>query len=347
LKSPFTALVFLKKPIKIEKLTIPHVNTTTPSGDSGMNALTLTPSTYASFMHAGDVEANGLRFHFEVGGPSDGPTVLLIMGLGAQMLLWTEAFCAGLIEQGFRVIRFDNRDIGLSSKIRHKGPRMNTLKMMGRFTFGLKNEGSPYTLVDMAEDASHLITALGLPAVHVIGASMGGMIAQILAATHPDQVKSLNLLFTSNNRALLQPPGFKQIKALIGRPAALDEDTMVNHSANVFRTIGTPAHMDMEKTRQFTRLLYRRSFSPAGVVQQYMAILCTGSLTGYDKQIKASTLVVHGSEDRLIPPSHGRAVKKAIRGARFELMDGMGHDIPDAYAPKLAQVFGQHISANG
>lgn len=311
-----------------------------------MHALTFTPSQYASFMHATDVEASGLKFHVEIGGPSDGPTVLLIMGLGAQMLLWTEKFCDQLIEQGFRVIRFDNRDIGLSSKIRHKGPRLNTLKMMGRFALGLPNAGAPYTLVDMAEDTSALIKALGLPSVHVIGASMGGMIAQILAAKHPEQVKTLNLLFTSNNRALLPPPGFKQMKALIGRPAGFDEETMVNHSANVFRTIGTPDQMDMQKTRDFTRMLYRRSFSPAGVMQQYMAILCTGSLTGYNRQIKAPTLVVHGSADRLLPPSHGRAVKKAIQGARFELMHGMGHDIPDAYAPKLADTFGQHIKAH-
>jgi pimeloyl-ACP methyl ester carboxylesterase len=317
----------------------------TPCGAAPMNALSLTPSTYTSFMHAGEVDANGLTFHFEVGGPENGPTVLLIMGLGAQMLLWSETFCDALIQQGYRVIRFDNRDIGLSTKIRDKVPRLNTLKMMGRFALGLKNHGAPYTLVDMAEDTSHLIKALKLDAVHVIGASMGGMIAQILAAEHPEQVKSLNLLFTSNNRALLPPPGLAQMKALIGRAPALDEDSMVRHSAKTFAVIGTPGHVDPVKTQAFTRLLYRRSFSPLGVMQQYFAILCTGSLTHYDKKIKAPTLVVHGELDKLIPPAHGRAVAKAIKGARFELVKGMAHDIQDAYAPQLAALFLQNIKA--
>lgn len=310
-----------------------------------MRALTFMPSQYASFMHATEVEANGLKFHVEVGGPKDGPAVLLIMGLGAQMLLWTEAFCEQLIGQGFRVIRFDNRDIGLSSKIKHKGKRLNHLKLMLKLNLGLSSSGSAYTLIDMAEDASQLISALGLQKVHVIGASMGGMIGQILAANHPEQVKSLNLLFTTNNRALLPPPGFKQLSALIGRPKAHDEETMVEHSARVFSIIGTPHHVDPVQTREFTRKLYRRSFSPIGVMQQYGAILCTGSLTRFDRNIKAPTLVVHGSEDRLIPPSHGRAVTKAIKGAKFALIEGLGHDIPDSYAGTLAHTFGQHIKA--
>lgn len=311
-----------------------------------MNALTLSPSVYAPFMQAGEVEANGLTFHFEVGGPADGETVLLIMGLGAQMLVWTDHFCELLIKQGFRVIRFDNRDIGLSSKIRKKYKRLNNLTLMARLSLGLKTQGAPYTLIDMAEDTSHLISALGLQKVHVIGASMGGMIGQILSATHPEQVKSLSLLFTSNNRALLPPPGFKQLKALIGRPAAHDEETMTRHSARVFSIIGTPGHVDPVKTQEFTRKLYRRSFSPVGAMQHYFAVLCTGSLTEYDRKINTPTLVVHGSEDRLLPPSHGKAVAKAIKGARFELIRGMGHDIPDAYAPRLAETFARHIKAN-
>jgi pimeloyl-ACP methyl ester carboxylesterase len=173
-----------------------------------MDHLALAPSEHSSLMHAGEVEANGLTLHFEVGGDPAGEPVLLIMGLGAQMLHWTETFCAGLIQQGYRVIRFDNRDIGLSGKFRGRVPRPNALKLMGRFSLGLSTPAaSGYTLLDMAEDTSQLIRALKLDRVHVIGASMGGMIAQILAASHPEQVRSLGLLFTSNNRALLPPAG--------------------------------------------------------------------------------------------------------------------------------------------
>ncbi|MEC7120412.1 MAG: alpha/beta hydrolase [Pseudomonadota bacterium] len=312
-----------------------------------MNALVFRPSAYAPFMRASEVEANGLTFHFEVGGEQHQPTVLLIMGLGAQMLLWTETFCQHLIESGFRVIRFDNRDIGLSSKIRKKNKRLNTMALMGKFAVGLRNHGAPYTLYDMAEDTSKLIDALQLDQVHVIGASMGGMIAQILAAKHPEQVKSLNLLFTSNNRAFLPPPGYKQLKALIGRPKGHDEDSMVEHATRLVTTIGSPNHVDLDKARDLTRLLYRRSFSPAGVMQQYLAILCTGSLVEVDRRIQKPTLVLHGSHDKLLPPSHGRAVAKAIHGAKFRLIDGMGHDIPDAFAPKLAALYARHMKLHG
>ncbi len=312
-----------------------------------MNTLTFRPSPYAAFMQASEVDANGLTFHFEVGGNPEHPTILLIMGLGAQMLLWTETFCQQLIERGFRVIRFDNRDIGLSSKIRKKNQRLNTLKLMGRFSLGLSSQGSPYTLYDMAEDASQLIDALKLDSVHVIGASMGGMIAQILAAKHPEQVKTLNLLFTSNNRALLPPPGYRQLQALIGKPKGHDEDSMVEHAAHLVTMIGSPQHLNLDKSRAFTRVLYRRSFSPAGVMQQYLAVLCTGSLAAIDRQIRKPTLILHGSCDKLVTPAHGRAVAKAIHGAKFKLIDGMGHDIPDALAPKLAELYTRHMQLHG
>ena len=312
-----------------------------------MNTLAFRPSPYSAFMQASEVDANGLTFHFEVGGNPAHPTVLLIMGLGAQMLLWKDLFCEQLIAQGFRVIRFDNRDIGLSSKIRKKNKRLNTVKLMGRFTLGLSSQGAPYTLYDMAEDTSHLIDALGLGSVHVIGASMGGMIAQILTAKHPEQVKSLNLLFTSNNRALLPPPGFKQLNALIGKPKGHDEESMIEHAAHLVKTIGSPQYIDLEKSREFTRLLYRLSFNPAGVMQQYLAVLCTGSLVAIDRQIRKPTLVLHGSCDKLVPPSHGRAVAKAIHGAKFRLIDGMGHDTPDALVPTLLGHYVRHMKLHG
>lgn len=316
-----------------------------------MNALSnLKPSQYCALMQESQVDiGNGLKLHVEIGGMQSGndqqETILLIMGLGAQMLIWPDYFCEALINAGYRVIRFDNRDIGLSSKIRHKGPRLNQLKLMGRFTLGLPNEGAPYTLYDMAEDVSNLMDALHLEQAHVIGASMGGMIAQILAAKYPQKVQTLNLLFTSNNRAFLPPPYPKQFLSLIGRPKSTDEEGMVAHSIKLFTNIGSPGYVNREEAQQTARKLYRRSFHPAGVMQHFLAVLCTGSLTDIDRQIKQPTMVVHGSEDRLLPPSHGRAVAKAIKGAKFELIEGMGHDIPQFFVPQLVKLFTQNIQA--
>ncbi|XID75746.1 alpha/beta fold hydrolase [Alkanindiges sp. WGS2144] len=313
-----------------------------------MNTISnLKPSQYCELMQESKVDiGNGIQLHVEIGGMENTQTILLIMGLGAQMLIWPDYFCEALIKQGYRVVRFDNRDIGLSSKIRHKGPRLNQLKLMGRFALGLPNKSTPYTLYDMAEDTSRLMDALHIEKAHVIGASMGGMIAQILAATYPEKVQTLNLLFTSNNRAFLPPPFPKQFLSLMGRPKSTTEDGMVAHSVKLFSTIGSPGHLDIEEAQEFARKLYRRSFHPAGVVQQFLAILGTGSLAKLDHSIKQPTLVVHGSADRLLPPSHGRAVARAIKNARFELVDGMGHDIPKYFVPQLLQLFDQHIQAH-
>lgn len=304
------------------------------------------PSPYASFLQETKIKlSNGQELHVETGGNPQHPSILLIMGLGAQMLLWPEEFCKQLIDAGYHVIRFDNRDIGLSSKIRKKGIRLNRLKLMARFAAGLKNEGAPYTLYDMAEDVSLLIDALKLEKVHVVGASMGGMISQILAAKYPNKIASVSLLFTSNNQRFLPPPFPKQLFSLIGKPKSHSEEDMILHSIKLFNNIGSPGHINQVEIAQFARTLYRRSFNPAGVLQQFLAILCTGSLLHLDKQIQQPTIVVHGSLDRLLPPAHGRAVAKAIPNAKFELIEGMGHDIQPYFIPKLVHIFTQHIQS--
>lgn len=310
------------------------------------SALQLQSSPYTSFMQETKVDlGNGIQLHVEMGGNPEHPTILLIMGLGAQMLFWPDFFCKSLIDQGYQVIRFDNRDIGLSSKVRHKGPRLNTMKMMGRFAFGLQNQGAPYNLFDMADDAALLIERLGLEKINIIGASMGGMIAQILAAKYPEKIEKIGLLFTSNNQPLLPPPFPKQLFSLIGKPESHDEEGIINHSLKIFKTIGSPGYLNQVEAMQTARKLYQRSYHPAGVLQQFLAILCTGSLLKLDKQIQKPTLVVHGSCDRLLPPSHGRAVAKAIEGAKFELIQGMGHDIPPHFIPQLSGLFAHHFKS--
>ena len=308
------------------------------------SALQYNTSPYAPFMQETKVDlGNGIQLHVEIGGDDTHPTIILIMGLGAQMLFWPDFFCKSLIDQGFRVIRFDNRDIGLSSKVRYKGPRLNTFKLMGRFAFGLTNQGSAYDLYDMADDVALLIDRLGLDRAHIIGASMGGMIAQIVAAKYPDKIDKVGLLFTSNNQPFLPPPFPKQLFSLIGKPASNDEEGIVKHSLKVFNTIGSPGYLNQVEVMSTARKLYQRSYHPAGVLQQFLAILCTGSLLQIDKQIQKSTLVVHGSKDRLLPFSHGKAVSKAIAGAKFELIEGMGHDMPAHFIPQLSGLFAKHF----
>lgn len=308
------------------------------------SALQFKASPYTTFMQETKVDlGNGIQLHVESGGNPEHPTILLIMGLGAQMLFWPDFFCKSLIDQGYHVIRFDNRDIGLSSKVRHQGPRLNTMKMMGRFAFGMPNQGAPYNLFDMANDVALLIERLGLDKINIIGASMGGMITQILAAKYPEKIEKVGLLFTSNNQPLLPPPFPKQLFSLIGKPESHDEDGIINHSLKVFKTIGSPGYLNQVEAMQMARKLYQRSYHPAGVLQQFLAILCTGSLLKLDKQIQKPTLVVHGSRDRLLPPSHGKAVAKAIQGAKFELIQGMGHDIPPHFIPQLSGLFAHHF----
>jgi pimeloyl-ACP methyl ester carboxylesterase len=310
------------------------------------SALKFKDSPYTSFMQETKITlSNGIELHVEIGGKSSDPAILLIMGLGAQVLFWPDFLCKSLIDQGFRVIRFDNRDIGLSSKIQHKGPRLNTLKLMGRFTLGLKNQGAPYTLYDMAEDCALLIDQLQLDKVHVVGASMGGMIAQILASQYPDKVQSLILLFTSNIQPFLPIPRPKQLFSLIGKPESTSENDIINHTLKVFQTIGSPGLVNPLETLQIAQKLYQRSYYPLGVLQQFLAILCTGSLLQLDKQIQQPTLVVHGACDRLLPPGHGKAVAKAIPGAKFELIEGMGHDIPPHFIPYLSGLFAHHFKS--
>lgn len=308
-------------------------------------ALEFQPSPYADFMRECKVTLpNQQTLHVEIGGNPEHPTIVLIMGLGAQMLIWSDAFCKQLINAGFQVVRFDNRDIGLSSKIRRKGVRLNTLKLMGRFSLGLKNEGAPYTLYDMAEDVNLLLDALQLKQVYVIGASMGGMIAQILAAKHPEKVIKLGLLFTSNNQPLLPPPYPKQLMCLIGRVESHDEQNIIRHSIKLFNAIGSPNHINQVEIAAAAKKLYQRSFYPAGVLQHFLAVLCTGSLRDIDKQIHQPTIVIHGRQDRLLPPAHGKAVAKAIKNAKFELIDGMGHDLAPYFIPTLVQHFVQHFN---
>ncbi len=281
----------------------------------------------------------------EVGGNPNNPPLLLVIGLGSQMVFWSDNFINRLIEAGFFVIRFDNRDSGLSSKIKIPGlPRAKHLKMMLRVQAGLSNKGEPvaYNLVDMAEDTARLIKTLNLPKVNVMGASMGGIIAQILSARYPNRISHLITLFSTTNRRFLPPPKPKQFVTLFKRPESHSQKDSIRHSVWFMKTVGTPGHVNVKEVREIAKIRYNRNFHPLGTLQQLNAILATGSISKYSKLIKAPTLVLHGSKDGLVPASSGRDVAKTIPNAKFHLIDGMGHDIPDYYQPHIVQVIREH-----
>lgn len=281
----------------------------------------------------------------EAGGNPKNPPLLLIMGLGSQMVFWSTPFVMQLVKAGFFVIRFDNRDIGCSSKVmRSDLPKVSVLKMMVRHQIGLSNHHLPvaYTLYDMAEDTHQLLQALKLDKVNILGGSMGGMIAQIVAGKYPECIDHLVLLFTSTNQSRQFPPKPMQLSILFDKPQDTSEAASVKHGLKFVSTVGSPGHIDTDKVKKMIRMRYKRSHHPLGALQQLHAVLATGSVSKFSKRIKAPTLVLHGSKDGLILPSHGRKVAKTIKNAKFVSIEGMGHDLAEYFQPFLVESIRQH-----
>lgn len=312
-----------------------------------LTAFDFQPSPISDFMQTATVDiGESMSLCVEVGGDPKNPPLLLIMGLGSQLIFWPDSFIKALIEAGFFVIRFDNRDIGLSSKVARPFPRfpVNNFKMMARMQVGLTNRHYPvaYNLFDMVEDTKRLMDKLELASAYVVGASMGGMIAQILAAKYPKKVAKLGLLFTSNNKPFLPPTKPRQLRTLLAHPKTTQVEDVVEFGAWVIEQIGSPNHIDIEEVRRLSRLRFERCYHPRGSLQQLQAVLATGSIVKYDKKITQPTIVIHGQKDGLLPPSHGRAVAKAIPNAQFYLMEGMGHDLAKSFVPKITKLLIEH-----
>lgn len=298
-------------------------------------------------IRAGTAKSGDLDIHYEDMGDPNHPAVLLIMGLGAQMLLWRNDFCEKLVNQGLRVIRYDNRDVGLSSKVngRHTGAPL--APRMVRSFLGMPSP-AVYTLEDVADDAAALLDHLGIDKAHIVGASMGGMIAQVFAARHEPRTNTLAVIFSSNNQPLLPPPGPKQLLAILQKPKDATREAIIENAIRVNRIIGSPGYPAPEdRVRAEAIEVYDRSYYPAGVGRHFAAILGSGSLLRYDKKISAPTVVIHGKADKLMRPSGGRAVAKAIKGARLVLFDGMGHELPrelwDDIIGELKTTFAQAV----
>lgn len=278
----------------------------------------------------GTATSGDIEIRYEDMGSPDDPAVLLIMGLGAQLVFWREDFCRKLVDQGLRVIRYDNRDVGLSTHLDGRRTEGSRVGNMLRSLVGLRSP-AVYTLEDMADDAAALLDHLAIDRAHIVGASMGGMIAQIVAARHAERTRSLAVIFSSNNQALLPPPGPQQLLAVItGPPPNSPRDVIVENSIRVSRIIGSPGYPSTdERLRADALAAYDRAFNPHGIARQFNAITGSGSLRHYDKKITAPTVVIHGKADKLMRPSGGRAIAQAVPRARLVLFDGMGHELPE------------------
>ncbi len=285
--------------------------------------------------------ANGIAIEYDEHGDPAAPPVLLVMGLGAQMTLWPQELVEALVERGLRVIRYDNRDIGLSHKFDGaKAPGMVKLMLLSRI--GLRPK-VPYTLADMAADGIGLLDALGIAKAHVVGASMGGMIAQHMAFSHPERVLSLtSIMSTTGNRTL--PAGSREaIAVLTKRPQSTDDEVLVEHGVKVARTIGSPAYVqDEERLRERTRALIKRSFYPAGLPRQFAAIVADGDRRERLRSVTAPTLVIHGEADPLVPLAGGQDTARSIAGARLRTIPGMGHDLPLELVDEIADAIAEH-----
>ena len=269
------------------------------------------------FAQLGDVELCFETF----GDPADRP-LLLVMGLGTQMIGWPDEFCAELAGRGFHVIRYDNRDAGRSTHFDDVPPP----KPSELFTRKFKNLA--YTMSDLAEDGMRLLDHVGIERAHVVGASMGGMIAQTMAARHPDRVLSLTSIMSTTGNRRFGNPALNVYPVFLGRPPR-DREAHIERISKVFGLIGSPAfERDDDEMRRLAGLSYDRDPTTGGTPRQLAAILAAGDRTEELRRIEAPTLVIHGSEDRMIAPSGGKATARAIPGAKLMTLEGMGHDLP-------------------
>ena len=264
----------------------------------------------------------------ELGDP-EGEPMLMVMGLGTQMIHWDTGFCSLLASEGFRVIRFDNRDVGRSSRVGGKPP--GRLAMLSGLPHGLA-----YSLEDMADDAVGLASALGLESAHYVGASMGGMIAQVAGYRSPKQVRSLGLIMTGSGKRIASLPRLRALGTLL-REAPRDRDGYADHIARVFAAIGSPdLGSGSDRIRRHALAAYDRGVSRAGVARQLHAITSSGDRSRRLRSVQAPTVVIHGADDPLVRPVAGRGLAEAIPGARLVMVPGMGHDLPPEVWPVIA-----------
>jgi pimeloyl-ACP methyl ester carboxylesterase len=280
------------------------------------------------------VKANGIEIEYETAGNKSDPALLLVMGLGAQLTIWPDSLFHGLAARGFHVIRFDNRDTGLSTDFGKWG----VADIPGALQAAMKGEkvDAPYHLDDMAADAIGLLDALGIDKAHMVGASMGGMIVQIIAAKYPQRTRSMVSIYSTSGRRGL-PQGKPEALAMLGSvPESDTREARVLHGMKLRRTIGSPAYpTPAAELRAFVEKNVDRRWYPEGAGRQYVSVMASGDRVDLLRTIKAPTLVLHGEADPLLPVECGRDVAKLVPGAELETIAGWGHDFPTELVPRI------------
>ncbi len=282
------------------------------------------------------IKANGIEIEYETFGKKGDPALLLIMGLGAQLTLWPEALCEGLAAHGFHVVRYDNRDVGLSTDF----DKWGVPNIMEAFMKLMKGEtvATPYLLDDLANDAIGLLDALDIDRAHMVGASMGGMIAQIVAAKFPQRTRSLvSIMSTSGRRGL--PMGKPEAVAMLSaQPEGPAREQLIAHGMKLRTVIGSPGFpADPAELRALVERNVDRRYYPAGAARQYLAVMASGDRVDLLKTVKVPTLVLHGADDPLLPVDGGRDVASLVPGAKIEIFPGWGHDMPKQMVAKLVE----------
>jgi pimeloyl-ACP methyl ester carboxylesterase len=272
--------------------------------------------------------SNGIEIEYETFGNPEDPPLLLVMGLGAQLVSWDVEFCESLVDRSFYVIRYDNRDVGLSTKITVDPPldlMAEVMKAMGGGT-----PSAPYLLKDMAADGMGLLDALGIDRAHIVGASMGGMIVQTMAIEHPNRVLSLtSIMSTTGDPDVGQP--HPDVLPLLLEAAPEEREAYIAHSVEGSRLISSPEHFDDVRAAETAAVGYDRCFYPVGVGHQLLAILASGSRSDGLRELDVNTLVIHGDADPLVTVSGGERTAEVIPGAELMILEGMGHDVPAFY----------------
>jgi pimeloyl-ACP methyl ester carboxylesterase len=285
--------------------------------------------------------ANGIEIAYEeIGDPAD-PPMLLIMGLGMQLIHWDRELCELLAGRGFRVIRFDNRDAGHSTKI-EDGPKPNVwAAFLGR------TKSASYTLDDMAADAFGLLDHLGIERAHLVGASQGGAIAQTMAIRRPDRVLSLASLMSSTGKRRLATPRLRAMGVLLSRPPR-EREAYIEHSVRLWKRLDTPEYpMDEQRLRERVAAAYDRSFYPRGVPRQLLALLASGDRTRQLCKLRIPTVVIHGDMDPLVPYRAGKATAAAIPDAELVTIEGMGHVLPPEAWPRILDAVARNAAREG
>jgi pimeloyl-ACP methyl ester carboxylesterase len=288
--------------------------------------------------------SNGLKLEVEeFGRPSD-PSVLLIMGLSAQLTRWPDAFIESIVDKGFHVVAFDNRDIGLSEKlISERATSPVAVALLN--TVGLASLLAPYKLTDMAKDTVGVLDALEIERAHVIGASMGGMIGQIVCAEHPERIKSFTALMSSTNNPDL-PRAHPKVswKVMTARKPSATREELIDITLGIWELIGTKnSGRDPVEFRKQVAASIDRNSSPSGIRRQMAAIIATRDLREWTRKVTAPSLVIHGSEDPLVPYQNGLDIAAEIKNARMEIIEGMGHDLPPKYLTEVVDHVLEHL----